>query len=263
MNEARAAVGVKRLPLIDPRTAVIIVACCVAAALLSVWLKPTHYADRGDTRLSSVLLPVAGKWREVKSNLVQMSLTPEGLDRSQAVAATYDDSAMTSYVDPEGNLLMVALAYGRSQRQEGKIHRPELCYSAQGFSVNKSSIVPLRIGGASDGGAVQVHRLEANSRGRREIVSYWIRIGDLFSGNAFQTRTYIMKSGLGGSVPDGILFRVSQIVSGDLTGEALERAYQRQEQFMSTLSGSLNGNAQKMLLGDRLTAQAGGQRAPS
>ena len=253
--------GLKRLPRISIRPAIALLLCCSVAAGLAYRLHPTQSVDRGRATLSAVLLPSAGGWREVKSGLVQMSLTPEGVDRSEALAATYDDTAMTSYVDGQGNVVMVALAYGRSQRQEGKIHRPELCYSAQGYGVQKFDPVPLS-GLASDAAEkVQIHRLEANSRHRREIVSYWIRIGDLFSTSAFQTRAYLMKTGLQGRIPDGILFRVSQIVPGDLAGVELEKAYARQEEFMTTLATSLRGDAQEMLLGDRLTTRLGAHHA--
>lgn len=254
--------AVQRLPRLNTRAALALVACCLVTAVVTLQLRPTQHVDRGQVTLSTVVPPVAGSWREVKSNLVQMSLTPDGQDTAQAVASTYDDTAMTSYVNPQGDVVMVALAYGRSQRQEGKIHRPELCYSSQGFEVAQATSVelPVLTGGA---GKVLVHRLEAVSRGRREIVSYWIRIGDLFSTSAFETRTYILRTGLQGRIPDGILFRVSQIVPADLAGPALEAAFERQEGFMSTLANTLTGGAQQMLLGDRLTAKTGVANATS
>lgn len=255
--------GIKRLPALSVKPALALLVCCAVASAATLHLRPTQFVDRGEVKLESVLLPRVGAWHEVKSNLVQMSLTPEGADRSEALAATYDDTAMTSYADVDGNQIMVALAYGRVQRQEGKIHRPELCYSAQGFSVGKSETVPLTLQSGHSSDAVLVHRIEANSRSRREIVSYWIRIGDLFSSSAFDTRTYLMKTGLGGQIPDGILFRVSQIVPSDLSGPALEQAYAKQERFMSTLANSLNGGAQQMLLGDSLTSRSGDPNAAS
>jgi EpsI family protein len=255
----KALKSLERLPKLGIWPAAVFVLCSAAALLVAQQLRPTRYAERQGVTLGAMLPPTVQQWREVKSNLVQMSLTPDGIDRSEAVAATYDDTAMTSYADPQGNLVMVALAYGRLQRQEGKIHRPELCYSSQGFTLKSSTAVPLAL--SADGGAdgkVQVHRLEVVSRGRREVVSYWIRIGDLFSTSAFATRTHIMKVGLQGEIPDGILFRVSQIIPSDLTEPQVEAAYARQEAFMATLAGSLTGGGKKMLVGDRLALRAGG-----
>ncbi len=39
--------------------------------------------------------------------------------------------SLRSYVNANGDVVMLALAYGRHQRQEIKIHRPELCYTSQ------------------------------------------------------------------------------------------------------------------------------------
>jgi EpsI family protein len=250
----------ERLPLLSLRPAAILILCCTAAVLLAYQLRPTRHVERQGVTLNAMLPPAVGHWRELKSNLVQMSLTP---DRAEAVAATYDDTAMTSYTDAKGTVVMVALAYGRSQRQEGKIHRPELCYSAQGFKVNKETTVQLPVTAGGGDAAVKVHRLEAVSRGHREIVSYWIRIGDLFSTSAFETRTHIMKVGLQGDIPDGILFRVSQVIPNDLTDDALADAYARQEAFMSELAGSLTGGGKQMLLGDRLAVRTGATHATS
>ncbi|PTT74987.1 EpsI family protein [Pelomonas sp. HMWF004] len=256
--------SLKRLPTLSMRPALVLCVCAVAAVLAAQQLRPTRHAERDGVALNTMLPQQVGPWQALQSNLVQMSLTPEGQDRTAAVAATYDDTAMASYTDGNGAAVMVALAYGRSQRQEGKIHRPELCYSAQGYSVlNQTSVsLPLALAGAADT-TVRIHRIEAGSRQRREIVSYWIRIGDLFTTSAFQTRTHIMKVGLQGEIPDGILFRVSQVVPSDLEGAALDAAYARQEAFMVTLASSLQGGGKKMLVGDRLAALTGGAHAAS
>ena len=67
--------------------------------------------------------------------------------------APYDDVLMRSYTNAHGEVVMLALAYGRHQRQEIKIHRPELCYTSQGYAVLqeirlRSSQVPASCRGA-------------------------------------------------------------------------------------------------------------------
>lgn len=253
--------GIASLPVLKLWPAVLLVVLGIVATLLTQRLQPTRYVERQGATLGAMLPPAVPGWQERKSNMVQMSLTPDGVDRSQAVAATYDDTAMTSYSDDQGHVVMVALAYGRSQRQEGKIHRPELCYSAQGFTVKSSASVALPL--AADAASVRIQRLDTQGRNHREIVSYWIRIGDLFSTSAFETRTHIMKVGLQGDIPDGILFRVSQVVPKDLSASELEAAFARQESFMAALSKSLTGGSKKMLLGDQLAARVGGPHEAS
>lgn len=220
---------------------------CIVAIVGAHLLRPD---ETGAVPLMSVrdsIPSTVGDWREVKSTLVQMPLTPQG-DRSEAVAATYDESLLTTFVDSSGRQVMVALAYGRSQRQEGKIHRPELCYSSQGFSVDGLPSVSLALSALSDK-PVPVNRLITSSRGRREIVSYWIRIGDGFSTNPVFTRLYILKEGLMGRIPDGILVRVSQIIPGDLNEEETLKAFQLQEDLMRKLATSDIVNSSRLLLG--------------
>jgi len=71
------------------------------------------------------------------------------------------------------------------------------------------------------------------SASRVEAVSYWIRIGDIFSENAWVTRSHLLEEGLRGHILDGILVRSSQIVAN--AEEDSERSYQLQEDFLSQL----------------------------
>lgn len=236
-----------RLPRLPWKHVVFVALFAVAAAIAAAALRPNADAQVPAITLDSVIPSRFGQWNEIKSPLVQMGLTPQGA-REAAVAATYDASLMRSYSDGNGPPVMVAFAYGRSQRQEGKIHRPELCYSSQGFTVDglvdstlSTQLVPS--------GAINIKRLVAKSRGRLELVSYWIRIGDLFSQSAVKSRLYILGAGLQGHIPDGILFRVSQIVSPDATPDVVEAAYRRQEAMMLEMSASLPQSTRWVLVG--------------
>jgi EpsI family protein len=111
---------------------------------------------------------------------------------------------------------MLALAYGKNQRQEIKVHRPELCYPAQGFKV--LSIHPQTFQGihsAVNDSDVTGQRMVVDAKGSKEIVSYWIRIGDTYSSSPWRIRWQILQEGLQGRMTDGILVRVSQRVSAD------------------------------------------------
>ncbi len=57
----------------------------------------------------------------------------------------YDDVLMRAYGNSQGDIVLLAVAYGRNQRQEVKIHRPDVCYTAQGFQlVERSPIARCR-----------------------------------------------------------------------------------------------------------------------
>lgn len=94
-----------------------------------------------------------GEWREVRSAFVQVDLTPrrDGEEAERTTDSPYDQTVIRTYVRRAGATVMLALAYGSKQRQDVKIHRPELCYVAQGFQVGRKEHAPLAL---SDGRSV-------------------------------------------------------------------------------------------------------------
>jgi EpsI family protein len=143
-------------------------------------------------------------------------------------------------------VVLLALAYGRNQRQEVKIHRPDVCYTAQGFQLVERSRVSLPFSGAS-GSAVQGMRMLVKAPGRTEAVSYWIRIGDVFTDSAWSIRYHIFKRGLAGEAVDGVLVRASQIEQGAAVAGAAR--YRVQEEFLAELVRALPPSGRRLLLG--------------
>ena len=82
---------------------------------------------------------------------------------------------------------------------------------------------------------------------RFEAVSYWIRIGDVFSSNPWSTRFHILSEGLNGRVVDGMLVRVSQVLP-DAQSASLRR-YQLQEQFVADLVNAVSPANRYLLVG--------------
>ncbi|MGH6648082.1 exosortase C-terminal domain/associated protein EpsI [Aquabacterium sp.] len=202
------------------------------AALLGTLLRPTIAEGQKRAPLDGTVPRQIGDWRELPNPMVQVNTavpTTEGTSRDQP----YDDLVSRTYVNSKGDHIMVALAYGSQQRQEIKIHRPELCYPAQGWQVEslKPATFPVP---TAQGMGIPGFRLVAkqtNGKGY-ELVSYWIRIGNSYSDSAWKTRLSIVKEGLKGKMTDGVLVRVSQRSnSAPLT----EDVFKRQEEFAAQL----------------------------
>jgi EpsI family protein len=208
-------------------------AAMLVAAALALTLAPRKVDVSGGAFDLGALVPgELGGWREVRSPFVQVDLTPrrDGEDAERTTDSPYDQTVMRTYARADGATIMLALAYGSRQRQEVKIHRPELCYVAQGFAVSRKNFVPLVF---KDGNAVTATRLVAHNDRRVEPVTYWIRIGDEIAMSAVQSRLAILREGLRGRIPDGILVRVSSVHppgTGDLDG-----AYRLHEEFLREL----------------------------
>lgn len=211
----------------------------VAIALLSiamagVLLRPSVNAAVQDPHFEQAVPTAFGEWRLLPNPMVQASVSTEG---ATSTDQPYDEVVSRSYVNAQGEVVMLALAYGKNQRQEVKVHRPELCYPAQGFKV--LSLAPHTFEGvqsALTGQPVNGQRMVVDARGMKEVVSYWIRIGDTYSSNPWQIRWQIIQEGLQGRMTDGILVRVSQRVPKDAN---VVPHHQLMEKFAADLVAAL------------------------
>jgi EpsI family protein len=218
----------------------------LAAAGLAIALAPKKVDASGGLFDLDALVPKEfGEWREVRSAFVQVDLTPrrDGEAAERTTDSPYDQTVMRTYVHRNGARVMLALAYGSKQRQDVKIHRPELCYLAQGFQVGRKEHAVLSLDG---GRSVALTRLVAEGSNRVEPVTYWIRIGEEISESAWQSRLAILREGLQGRIPDGILVRISTAYP---EGHFEPRAYRVQTEFLHDLLSSLQPRAQQLLLG--------------
>jgi EpsI family protein len=203
---------------------------------------PLPVAERG--RLAQSIPTHFGDWKEVSLGVEQVD-PGKGTADEPSMDQPYDDVLMRAYGNSQGDVVLLALAYGRNQRQEVKIHRPDVCYTAQGFQLVERSRVALPVQGTS---GVQVNgmRMLVKAPGRVEAVSYWIRIGDVFTDNAWSIRYHIFQQGMKGRAVDGVLVRASQIVQGS---EGSGERYRIQEAFLTDLVRALPAPARHLLLG--------------
>lgn len=205
----------QRLPSISIKMSVLLASALIVASLAAVALTPKLVEVTEAPDLAQTVPTQIGDWKELPSPYVQVSLSTGPEDSWNR---PYDQTVMRTYVNSKGEQIMLALAWGKRQRQEAKVHRPDLCYVAQGYPVK--SLVPqqFQVDPSLPQAVTGKHMVVMSSRGG-EAVSYWIRIGTLYSENAFETRMHIFKEGLQGRVPDGILVRASQRISSTETAK--------------------------------------------
>jgi EpsI family protein len=201
----------------------------IVASGLAIALTPSkHAVPEGAVDLERMIPKEFGAWKQVETGIIQMDLVPrDGAERT--IDQPYDQALTRTYVRNDGAVVMLALAYGRTQRQEVKVHRPELCYVAQGFEVHARSRVMVKLAHDLE---IPAYRLLTQSRQRLEPVTYWIRIGDRITANAWESRFEIFRRGLQGRIPDGILVRTSSV---QRPGDPIQGAYERQVEFLSAL----------------------------
>lgn len=187
---------------------------CIAGVVLmlvaagAAWVAtPRLQAMQGAPSLDATVPKAFGDWRMIQDATTQVDVS-QGVETVQE--QPYDQTVMRTYVNSQGEQIMLALAWGERQRQDVKVHRPEVCYPAQGYAVRKLLAGPALATGARADPIPTTELLTEARGGGYEAVRYWIRIGDTYGGDGMAARWYILNEGFRGRIPDGMLVRASQ-----------------------------------------------------
>jgi EpsI family protein len=216
---------------------VILAALMASTAALTQAVAPTKkMADsRGNFDLATRVPSTFGDWK-VDPNVVPLQVDPDTQARLDKI---YNQTLSRTYINQQGERIMLSIAYGGDQSDNMGVHRPEVCYVAQGFNVDGAHMAEL----GTTFGAVPVKRLVATTGARTEPITYWITIGNTVRSPGFQQRLEEIKIGLTGTVPDGMLVRVSSIDSD------ASHAYRLQESFVRDLVAAMPPKDRVRLIG--------------
>ncbi|TBO28316.1 EpsI family protein [Aquabacterium lacunae] len=189
------------------RRAFVITGTLAAASAVPLFLPhPKLLADElGDLKLEEAVPNEFGTWRRVSNQ--QPFILPD--DQATLLKRIYTDNLSLTYENERSEVVMLTLAYGRKQTDSVSVHHPEVCYSAQGFSVTKVEYEELIL----EGKPLPVRKLTARLSERVEPITYWVTIGEMVASSKNQERIIRAKYKYTGFVPDGLLVRVSNIVS--------------------------------------------------
>lgn len=211
----------------------------VALSVLAFTLRPTQRMSEQNSaiNLEAMIPQEFGDWKEDKSANT-FFVDPTVTER---VNKTYLQSISRTYVKSNGERVMLAIAYGGDQNDMMQVHKPEICYAAQGFFVKQSDDVTLK----ADNEEFVARRMLAEKGARLEPVTYWVTIGNKVAVNPVQWRLERIRYGLTGVVPDGLLFRVSTI------GNDLSKEYSNQQEFIEDLVRSLDSTSRSRILGTK------------
>lgn len=177
----------------------------ILAVGLSIIMTPNaKVASKGYYVDLELMIPKQfGAWH-VDNRIMPVQANPQV---QQEVNKIYSQVLSRTYVNTNGERIMLSIAYGGDQRDSMQVHKPEICYPAQGFIVTDQSDSVLD----TEYNQIPVSRLVAQMNNRVEPITYWIIIGDKVPATGLARKIEQMKYGLTGRVPDGLLFRVSNI----------------------------------------------------
>lgn len=154
----------------------------------------------------------------------------------------YDQTISRGYRDEGGNLVMLVVAFGHNQSDTLQIHRPEICYVANGFKIISNNRHDIKLTSYT-GVLIPSLRLVTLSSNRPEIVTYWTRVGDKLPTSNLSRQYEKLKYGLSGKIPDGVLVRVSTI------SDKPEEAYEFQDKFINDLVDVIDEENLEFFLG--------------
>ncbi|WP_338152852.1 exosortase B [Herbaspirillum aquaticum] len=226
---------------ISARAALLLMLPMTLAQGVALWMTPEPLVVGTPPNMEALVPKRFAGWVEVPSPYLQVDLSV-GEPGQTSNERPYDAVAMKTYRNAEGEQVMLALAYARQQRQEVKIHRPEICYEAQGFRQLSHDLARFDLPGVAD---VEGDRFLMQNKNRIEAVSYWIHIGDAFPRGGLDTRMKLLRDGLEGKVPDGILVRASSLMNDPAEAD---EAYRLQEDFLRDFVAALTPQGKALLL---------------
>ena len=205
----------------------------LAAAVLAQVLTPHELMARssGTLNLQDVIPKKFGIWTLIPDISPVSPTDPDAYVELDKFAKVYSQEVGRGYSDGHGNIVMLMVAYGPVQNYRLKAHRPEICYTANGFRISNmfKSTLAYRDGGP----AINVTRLTAQRESRVEPVTYWLRVGNDIATGPVESQMIRLKYGLQGLIPDGALIRFSTI------GLAPEASFKLQDQFIRDLMAAI------------------------
>ena len=206
----------------------ILLALMLATSVGAIVMRPTHrIADRGPKVDLEAMIPrTFADWREEKQSSAQI-VDPQ---QKEMLDTIYNQILTRTYVNGSGYRIMLSIAYGSDQSDSMQVHRPEICYPAQGFVLESKQTGSLAI----NHGTIPVTRIFTTLGQRSEPVTYWTTIGDQVIKPGIHKKLIEMSYGLTGKIPDGMLIRVSSI--DPKTGHAYEIQNRFSAQMLEALA---------------------------
>lgn len=215
-------------------------ALMIGAFLAATFLTPNRnwFDQLGRPDLGRIVPREFGDWKDTG----QIPLALVNPEQGEQIQIIYNQTLARTYVHrPTGRVIMLSVAHGADQTYATQLHRPEMCYRAQGFTVTHESNFDL----VTSAGTIEATHLRTHAGTRNEPVTYWVRTGDRVTRGSLQMNLARLSLAFHGLVADGLLVRVSEI-SIDETS-----SFRLQSQFMSDLLKAVPSAQRPMLIGSK------------
>lgn len=181
-----------------------ILMCTVS--VLAYTAKPTkllaNFAER-EPLVKEMSVQIHG-WRE------QLADTAFVVDPTQLEVLNYlySETFSANYSDSANSSIMLSIAYGKDQSDGRDVHKPDLCYPAQGFAVIEARDVQVAL---DDRRSIVVRYMKTQKGQRIEPLIYWTTAGNYLYQNKLEKKLVAFKYSTHNLIPDGMVVRVSML----------------------------------------------------
>ncbi len=224
---------------VRPLQAILASLAILSSAVLAQIFVPREMMVRASNsfNLGKIIPHQFGEWTSVP-NIKLVEPESDSLGRQ-----LYSQELGLGFRDRDGHLVMLLIAYGPNQSARLQLHKPELCYTAQGFRITPTfqAEVAYREGVAP----LTLLRLTAQRETRREPISYWTRVGDDVPIGAVDRNLVRLRLVLQGKIADGALIRISTL------GLPEDEAFKIHDRFIHDLLGAIAPEDLNFFVGDR------------
>lgn len=140
------------------------------------------------------------------------------LSEQEAIDAIYSQVLARTYMHDDGNSVMLSIAYGPNQATDATAaHRPEFCYTAQGFDVTTHPSRAIAIGQTN----IKVNVLTARKGNRLEQINYWMTLNRTAVLPGLSRKLEQIRAGLSGLIIDGSIIRISTLNTSSLPSKTI------------------------------------------
>lgn len=214
-------------------------ALMLAAAGAAYALKPTHIlADDKPPMLLDQIVPTSfGGW-QLDPSIVPVTVDPTVQAQLDSL---YSQTLNRTYINARGERILMSIAYGKNQNsQSTAAHRPEFCYTAQGFHVEDKGYSTV----ALKNHQLRTVQLVADKDERIEPITYWVTLNEEATVPGVDRKLAQLRYGLQGKIVDGMLFRISSFSDSKATVD-----YSSHQRFLLDLEKALAADMKPRFFG--------------
>ncbi len=229
------------------RNVALLVLMLLSAALAAALRPSISMADeRPPINLKTMVPGAFGDWRQLERSGAYI-IDPQ---TQQLLSTIYSETLTRTYVNSKGYQIMLSIAYGKNQSDALQLHKPEVCYPAQGFQLFDKHADMLNLADRT----IPSTRLMTKLGQRQEPVTYWTVVGDHVTVGGIDKKLTEMRYAMADRIPDGMLIRVSSI---DVN---VDQAYLNQDQFSRDMLAAIAPADRERFSGKRNAINAPGSK---